>query len=251
VNSNDDNAMTAPIVILGANGGIGEALARRLADRDEPLFLTARDADSISGLADELGARTASLDVMDESAIAEVLEQADEGDGIAGLAYCIGSIVLKPLKSAKADDFVDTFRLNTVGAALAVQVAQKSLKKAGGSVVLFSTVAVGQGFTNHSIISTAKGGIEGLTRALAAELAPDVRVNAIAPSVTDTGIAEKLLSSEQMAEGLAEMHPVGRYGKPDDVAAMAAVLLGADAGWVTGQVIGVDGGRGTLRTRSQ
>lgn len=243
--------MTAPIIILGAHGGIGEALARRLADRGHDLFLTARDKDSISDLGEELGAKTASLDVMDPDAIAEVIGKADQGDGIAGLAYCVGSIVLKPLKSASADDFVDTFRLNTLGAALAVKAAQPGLKKAGGGVVLFSTVAVGQGFGNHSVISAAKGGVEGLTRALAAELAPEIRVNAIAPSITDTGIAKKLLSSESMARGLGEMHPVGRYGKPDDVAAMAATLLDADAGWITGQVIGVDGGRGALRTRSQ
>lgn len=243
--------MSAPYLILGARGGIGEALARRLADRGHDLFLTARDADSVGTLADELGARSASLDVLDDDAIAEVVGGADEGDGIAGLAYCIGSIELKPLKSAKADDFLQTFRLNTLGAALAVKAAEKGLKKAGGSVVLFSTVAVGQGFPNHSVISTAKGGVEGLTRALAAELAPDVRINAIAPSITDTGIASKLLSSEQMAQGLADMHPRGRYGQPDDIAAMAAMLLSDDAGWITGQVVGVDGGRGALRTRSQ
>ena len=243
--------MSAPYLILGARGGIGEALARRLADRGHELLLTARDADSIAALADELGARSASLDVLEDDAIAEVVGGADEGDGIAGLAYCIGSIELKPLKSAKADDFLQTFRLNTLGAALAVKAAEKGLRKAGGSVVLFSTVAVGQGFPNHSVISTAKAGIEGLTRALAAELAPDVRINAIAPSITDTGIASKLLSSEQMAQGLADMHPRGRYGQPDDIAAMAAMLLSDDAGWITGQVVGVDGGRGALRTRSQ
>jgi len=243
--------MSAPIVILGANGGIGEALARRLSSDGHELFLTARDKDRIAELADELGARTASLDVMDEEAVSEVIGSADSGDGVGGLAYCVGSIVLKPLKSAGSRDFVDTFRLNTVGAALAVKAAEKGLKKAGGSVVLFSTVAVQQGFNNHSVISAAKGGIEGLTRALAAELAPNVRVNAIAPSITDTGIAEKLLSSEQMAKGLGDMHPVGRYGQPDDVAAMAATLLSKDAAWVTGQIIGVDGGRGALRTRSQ
>ncbi len=243
--------MTAPTIILGAHGGIGEALARRLAAQGHPLFLTATDESSIAGLGDELGARTASLDVMDTDAIAEVLGRADEGDGIAGLAYCVGSIVLKPLKSASADDFVDTFRLNTLGAAMAVKAVQKGLKQASGSVVLFSTVAVGQGFGNHSVISAAKGGIEGLTRALAAELAPDIRVNAIAPSITDTGIANKLLSSEQMAKGLADMHPAGRYGRPKDVAAMAATLLSPESGWVTGQIIGVDGGRGALRTRNQ
>ena len=243
--------MTAPIIVLGAHGGIGEALARRLADQGQPLFLTATDQSSIADLGEELGAKTASLDVMDADAIADVLARADNGDGIAGLAYCVGSIVLKPLKSASADDFIDTFRLNTLGAALAVKAVQKGLKQAGGSVVLFSTVAVGQGFANHSVISAAKGGVEGLTRALAAELAPDIRVNAIAPSITDTGIANKLLSSEQMAKSLGAMHPVGRYGKPEDVAAMAATLLSSESGWITGQIIGVDGGRGALRTRSQ
>jgi len=243
--------MSTPIIILGANGGIGESLARRLASDGHDLFLTARDQDSIADLADELNAGSASLDVMDPDAVAEVIAQADSGNGIAGLAYCVGNIVLKPLKSAKADDFVDAFRLNTVGAALAIKAAQKGLEKANGSVVLFSTVAVGQGFTNHSVISAAKGAIEGLTRSLAAELAPNVRVNAIAPSVTDTGIAQKLLSSERVAEGLANMHPLGRVGRPDDIAAMAAMLVSNDSAWITGQIIGVDGGRGSLRTRSQ
>ncbi|MBY6204123.1 SDR family oxidoreductase [Halomonas denitrificans] len=243
--------MTAPVVILGANGGIGEALARRMAERGADLFLTARDADSLADLAEATGARTASLDVTDPDAVAEVLGQADSGDGIAGLAYCVGSIVLKPVKSATPEDYLDTFRLNTLGAVLSVKALEDGLKKAGGSVVLFSTVAVQQGFSNHTVISTAKGGVEGLTRALAAELAPEVRVNAIAPSITETGIAGKLLSSEQMAKGLANMHPRGRYGQPDDVAAMAAMLLGGDADWITGQVVAVDGGRGALRTRNQ
>jgi len=243
--------MSAPVIILGAHGGIGEALARRLADQGHSLFLTARDKESISDLGKELKARTTALDVTDTDAIAEVVGSADEGDGIAGLAYCIGNIVLKPLKSATAEDFVDTFKLNTLGAALSIKAAAQSLKQAGGSVVLFSTVAVAQGFGNHSVISTAKAGVEGLTRALAAELAPDVRVNAIAPSITNTGIAEKLLSSDQVAKGLGDMHPIGRYGEPDDIASMAAMLLASDSGWITGQVIGVDGGRGSLRLASQ
>ncbi len=243
--------MTAPVVILGANGGIGEALARRMAERGVELFLTARDADSLADLAESTGARTASLDVTDPDAIAEVLGQADTGDGIAGLAYCVGSIVLKPIKSATAADYLDTFRLNTLGAVLSVKALDGGLKKAGGSVVLFSTVAVQQGFSNHTVISTAKAGVEGLTRSLAAELAPEVRVNAIAPSITETGIASTLLSSDQMAKGLANMHPRGRYGQPEDVAAMAAMLLGGDADWITGQIFAVDGGRGALRTKNQ
>jgi len=243
--------MASPILILGAHGGIGEALARRLHADGHDLFLTARDQNSIAELAKELDAQSAALDVTKSDSIADVVAQADQGDGIAGLAYCIGSITLKSLKSAKAEDFIDAFQLNTLGAALATQAALKGLEKAGGSVVFFSTVAVGQGFTNHSIISTAKGGIEGLTRSLAAEFAPKVRVNAIAPSITDTGIAQKLLASERVAEGLANMHPLGRYGQPDDIAAVAAMLLDRNSGWITGQVIAVDGGRGALRTRNQ
>ncbi|MDX1626517.1 MAG: SDR family oxidoreductase [Wenzhouxiangellaceae bacterium] len=243
--------MSAPIIILGARGGTGEALARRLADAGHELFLTARDASTIEELADATGARTASLDVNDTDAIADVIGEADTGDGIAGLAYCVGDIVLKPLKSASPEDYLDCFRLNTLGAALSIKAAEKGLKQAGGSVVLFSTVAVGQGFPNHAVIATAKGGVEGLARSLAAELAPDVRVNCIAPSITDTGIAESLTSSERMKEGLANAHPRNRIGQPEDLARAAAFLLTEDADWVTGQVIGIDGGRSALRVRNQ
>ena len=119
-----------------------------------------------------------------------------------------------------------------------------------GSVVLFSTVAVQQGFPNHSIIAAAKGAVEGLTRALAAELAPHVRVNAVAPSLTRTPLAAALTQNEPMAKAIAAMHALPRLGEPEDMAACAAFLLSPDSGWVTGQIIGVDGGRSTLRTKS-
>jgi NAD(P)-dependent dehydrogenase (short-subunit alcohol dehydrogenase family) len=132
---------------------------------------------------------------------------------------------------------------------MAVKAAAPALKKAKGAVVLFSTVAVQQGFANHAVIASAKGAVEGLGRSLATELAPDVRVNIIAPSLTDTGIAQPMLSSDQMAKAIANLHPIPRIGEPKEVAAMAAFLLGSDAGWITGQVIGVDGGRSALRTK--
>lgn len=241
--------MTQPIIVMGAHGGIGEALALKLHAQGHDLFLTARDESTLSDLADKTGAKTASVDVFDRDAIESAIAQADQGEGIKGLAYCVGSIVLKPLKGAKDEDFMQTYELNVLGAVRALRVAEKSLKKAKGSVVLFSTVAVQQGFTNHTVISTAKGAVEGLVRSLAAEWAPDVRVNGIAPSLSDTDIAKPITSSEQMAKGVAAMHPIPRLGTPEDSASMAAFLLGEESGWITGQILHVDGGRSALRVK--
>lgn len=243
--------MTAPVLIMGAHGGIGEALARRLSAAGYPLVLSARDPSTIQPLAEATGASAVACDVMDPESIRSAVESAQAEQGLAGLAYCVGNIVLKPLKSIKEADLIDCFRLNTVGAALAVQAATPALKQARGSVVMFSTVAAGQGFGNHAVISAAKGGVEALARSLATDLAPEVRVNCIAPSITDTGIASSLLSSEPMANALAGAHPLKRVGAADDHAAMAAFLLGPDAGWITGQVFPVDGGRGALRAKGQ
>ena len=241
--------MTAPILIFGAHGGVGEALARRLADRGAPLVLTGRSEESIAPLAGELGARYLACDAREEGQIDATVASATNESGLSGLAYCVGSILLRPLKATKASDFLDAFRLNTLGAALAVKAAQPALQAASGSVVMFSTVAVAQGFANHAAIAAAKGGVEGLTRALAAELAPKVRVNAIAPSLTDTALAAPVTGNAAMAKGIAALHAIPRLGLAEDMAAVAAFLLGPESGWVTGQVIGVDGGRSTLRTK--
>jgi NAD(P)-dependent dehydrogenase (short-subunit alcohol dehydrogenase family) len=171
------------------------------------------------------------------------------GIGIAALAYCVGSIVLKPLKRAQASDFIEAFQVNALGAALAVRAAEQALRRAKGSVVLFSTVAAAVGFPNHVVIATAKGAVEGLTRSLAADLAPDVRVNCIAPSLMRTPLAQALTANETVATAIAQLHPIPRLGEADDAAAMAAFLLGPEAGWITGQVFAVDGGRGTLRVK--
>lgn len=243
--------MNAPVLIFGANGGIGEALARRLAAQGHELYLTARDAGSLETLASETGARVGSCDVMDSAAIKAVVEDASGDDGLGGLAYCVGSIVLKPLKAASEQDFIDCYRLNTVGAALAVQAAASALKKAHGSVVFFSTVAAEHGFGNHTVIAAAKGGVEALTRSLATDLSPDVRVNCIAPSIHQTPLAQKLLNSQEMTDSLAGMHPLKRLGESDDSASLAAFLLGPESSWITGQVMAVDGGRGNLRIRGQ
>lgn len=241
--------MASPIIIIGATGGTGQALARRLAAKGHALHLVARDAVRVEDLAQNLGASHAVADVTAEDALADAVALGDRGEGIAGLAYCVGSIVIKPLKATRSADFLTAFNLNLLGAATALRAAEKGLKAAKGSVVLFSTVAVEQGFTNHAVIAAAKGAVAGLGRAMAAEWAPHVRVNVIAPSLTRTPLAASLLSSEQMAQGIAAMHPLARLGEADDLAAMADFLLSADAGWITGQVLAVDGGRGALRTK--
>jgi NAD(P)-dependent dehydrogenase (short-subunit alcohol dehydrogenase family) len=240
--------MAAPILIFGATGGIGESLARRLAKQGTPLFLVARSKAKLAALAGELGAGHEVLDVVN-GPIEQTIARAAGAEGLSGLAYCIGSIVIKPLQQTTPDDFIDAFRLNTVGAVTAIKAAHKSLAAASGSIVLFSTVAVAQGFTSHSVISAAKGGIEGLTRALAAELAPKVRVNAVAPSLVKTPLSAAITSNEALAKGIAQLHALPRLGEPEDVAAMAAFLLGKESSWITGQVIPVDGGRSRVRTK--
>ena len=243
--------MDAPVLILGGSGGVGSALARRLAAQGTRTHLLARKRESLEAVAAKVGgADISTVDVTDAASLREVLARAAEGEGgIAGLAYCVGSIDLKPLKRATEDDFLEAFRLNAVGAALAVQAAEPALRRGRGSVVLFSTVAVAAGFPNHTVTAAAKGATEALTRSLGADLAPDVRVNCIAPSLLKTPLAHSLTGNEVMARSLAQLHPIPRLGEAEDAAAVAAFLLGPDSGWITGQVIPLDGGRSTLRVK--
>ncbi len=240
--------MAEPVVIVGGYGAIGSALARRLAAAGRTVHLVGRDPQRLSTLAAELGGTAATADATDGPALATAVRQA--GPRIGGLAYCVGSIVMLPLKRATSADFMAAFQLNAVGAALAVQAAGEAMHAVPGSaVVLFSTVAVRAGFASHAVISAAKGAVEGLAMALAAELAPNTRVNCIAPSLTRSGIAASMTDNAALAKAIAGQHPLPRLGEGDDSAALAAFLLSPDAGWITGQVIGVDGGRSTVRTR--
>lgn len=241
--------MPAPVIIIGATGGVGSALARTLAGRGVNLHLIGRDVARTADLAATLGASHAIADVRDEAVLSAAVAAGDTGEGVAGLAYCVGSITIKPLKALKNEDFLAAYQLNVLGAVTALRAAEKGLKAAKGAVVLFSTVAVEQGFANHTAIATAKGAVAALGRSLAAEWAPHVRVNVIAPSLTRTPLAAPLLASEQMAQGIAAMHPIPRLGEADDQASAASFLLSSEAGWITGQVLGVDGGRGVLRTK--
>jgi NAD(P)-dependent dehydrogenase (short-subunit alcohol dehydrogenase family) len=241
--------MSHPYIIIGATGGIGGALSRRLAVLGHVIHAIGREPAKLAALTAEIGGTHAVADVTDRAQLEAAVKAA--GPVAAGLAYCVGSINLKPVSRITDDDVERDFRLNAQGAFRAVQAALPALKahETPSSVVLFSTVAVQQGFASHASIGMAKGAVEGLMLSLAAELAPKVRVNCVAPSLTKTPLAAALTSNEQMATAIAGLHAMQRLGEPDDVAAAAAFLLSSDSSWITGQVINVDGGRSSLRTK--
>ena len=237
----------APVLIFGGVGGIGGELARHLAASGRPVVITSRSLDRATEFGREIGAMPCAADVLDEASIVSTIATAAPDGRLAGLVYAVGSIPLKPVARITEAELIFAYRCNVVGAALAVKHAAQALKAANGSVVMFSSVAASQGFANHSVIGPAKAAVAGLTVALAAELAPHVRVNAIAPSLSRTPLATPVVGSDRMAEALAHMHPLRRLGTAEDSASLAAFLLSSHAGWITGQVIGVEGGRATLR----
>ena len=172
-------------------------------------------------------------------------DELPEIDGLTGIVYCPGSINLKPFHRLTQDDFLDDYQKNVLGAVRVLQFYFRTLKKNKGSVVLFGTVASQQGMPFHASIAAAKGGLEALARSLAAEWAPNIRVNIVNPSLTDTPLAEALLSTEQKRENAAQRHPLKKIGTPKDIAKAAVFCLEND--WVTGQSIGVDGGMSSVR----
>ena len=232
-------------VILGATGSIGSSLAKKLVEGGDKVHLVGRDEHGLSKLAKDLNATLTVCDVLEENFSEKILNDLKD-DSVNGLAFCVGSIDLKPLKLTKKSDFMQSFNLNLISATEIIKSLSDNLKKNKGSIVLFSTVAVKQGFPNHTIVSSAKGAIEGLTLALAAEFAPNVRVNCIAPSLTNSKISNFLLKNEKIAEGIAKMHPLRRIGEGEDSASVAKFLLSDESSWITGQILGVDGGRSSV-----
>lgn len=227
-------------LIIGASSGIGLQLAKQLADSGHKVYATyyKNKVESDNTLIDYHP-----LNVLDENTTLDFLPES-----IDGLVYCPGSINLRPFERIKPQDFVNDYNLQVIGAIKTIQAVLPKLKKSEhASVVLFSTVAVQSGLSFHSQVSASKGAIEGLTKALAAEYAPRIRINCIAPSLTDTPLAASLLNSEQKAEANAQRHPLKRIGKAEDIANMAEFLLSAKSDWVTGQIFHVDGGMSTLK----
>ncbi|MFZ1785439.1 MAG: SDR family oxidoreductase [Ferruginibacter sp.] len=228
----------ANYLIIGASSGIGKQLAIQLADAGHQVYAT-----YFNNITEDSLISYQRLNVLDETISLEGLPES-----IEGLVYCPGSINLKPFARIQPADFVQDFNLQVTGAIKVLQAVLPKLKNAAqASVVLYSTVAVQTGLNFHTQVATSKGAIEGLSRALAAEWAPKIRVNCIAPSLTDTPLAASLLNTEQKAENNAQRHPMKRIGTAEDIANISEFLLSGKAGWITGQVIHVDGGLSTLK----
>ena len=235
------------VLITGGAGGIGSALARQLVARGDSVVLFGRRPESLTLLAEELGSHALAVSgdagVLDDltRAVAEAVSRFGRLDG---LAHCVGSIRLKPLHLTTLDEFTETIHVNLTTAFLAAKAALGPMRTQGtGSIVLVSTVAVRQGLNNHETIAAAKGGIEALVRSAAITYArQNIRINAVAPALTETPLSASLLRNEVARSFSEAMHPLGRVGQPADVAAVIAFLLGVESNFVTGQIWGVDGG---------
>ena len=235
--------MSEKYLVIGATGSIGSNLAEQLYSMGKEVHLVGRDEEKTKSWSEKLNCKYTVTDVLESGFVEKIKSEIDD---IKGIAYCVGSIDLKPLKLTKKSDFMQSFNLNLVSATEIIKSLADNLKASKGSIVLFSTVAVQQGFPNHAIVSSAKGAVEGLTLALAAEYAPNIRVNCIAPSLTNSKISNFLLKNEKMAESIAKMHPLKRIGEGGDSASVAKFLLTDESSWITGQIFGVDGGRSSV-----
>jgi len=230
--------MPLDIAVIGGNTGIGLSVVRLLAQAGHRVHLAARNPG-------EAGSLSASVRPFDAASPAGLAWP----ERLDGLAYFPGTIALKPFHRMTDEDFRRDLQVNFFGAVEALRSALPALKAAGSaSVVLFSTVAVAQGMPMHSGIAAAKGALEGLARSLAAEWAPAVRVNLVAPGLTDTPLAAPLLNADAKREAAAKRHPLQRVGTPDQVAELAAWLLGPGSAFMTGQVLRPDGGLSSVRT---
>ena len=237
--------MSKKYLIFGANGAIGSSLANQLYKDGADCHLVSKNEDNLIKISDKLKYTYSVCDVLKIDFAKKLLEELSSTE-ILGIAYCIGSIDIKPLKATSAKDFVSSYILNLVSVTDVIRNFQDNLKRNKASIVLFSTVAAKKGFANHSIISSAKSAIEGLTVSLAAELAPDIRVNCIAPSLTKSNLANKIIKNKTIEDSIAKMHPLKRLGEGNDSASLANFLLTEKSSWITGQIIGVDGGRSNI-----
>ena len=241
------------IVIVGGSSGIGSALATRLASQGCTLVLAARDLERLNAAAAALGAEAEALDARDSAAMDKVLSSVHARHGrIDGVVNCAGSILLKPAHLTTDQEFAQTLASNLTTAFNLVRSAARLMMKqpGGGSIVLCSSVAAQRGLMNHEAIAAAKAGVEGLALAAAATYArQSVRVNCVAPGLTRTPLTQGLTQNEALARASAALHPLGRIGEPGDVASAIAWLLSAEQSWITGQVIGIDGGLGRVQSR--
>ena len=232
--------MKKNILIVGGSSGVGLALVKLLCQENN-VIVASRTNDSISDLPITYHPFDVEKDDLDTSKIPDQLN---------GFVYCPGSINLRPFKGLKQEVFIQDFSINVLGAIKTLQAVQNNLQncETPSSVVLFSTVAVTTGMPFHSSVATAKGALEGLARSLAAELAPKIRFNVIAPSLVDTRMAEKFLNNETKKTNAASRHPLQRVGNPTEIAQMAKFLISDESSWMTAQTITIDGGIGSIKS---
>ena len=242
------------MIIVGGAGGIGSAVARKLAARGCRLIIAGRNAERIQAVAKDTGAQANPLDARDSAAIDSLMQSVlISHDRVDGVVNCAGSILLKPAHLISDQEFADTIATNLTTAFNLVRAATRLMMKqaGGGSIVLCSSVAARRGLVNHEAIAAAKAGVEGLALAAAASYARfGVRVNCVAPGLTRTELTRSLTQNETVAKMSAALHPLGRIGEPAEVASAICWLLDAEQSWVTGQVIGIDGGLGHIQARS-
>jgi len=225
-------------LIVGASSGIGFQLAKNLTEKGNKVIALSRSNNELLSLNNVTFYQ---VDISEETPTFPVIEES-----INGLIYCPGTINLKPFRAIKPEDYINEFNINALGSVKTIKQYLPNLTAAGnGNIVLFSTVAVQNGMPFHTSIAMAKGAVEGLTRSLAAEFAPKIRVNAIAPSLTATPLADKLINAEAKLKGAEERHPLKKIGNVEDISQAVEYMLNAN--WVTGQIVHVDGGMSAIR----
>ncbi|MDX1644350.1 MAG: SDR family oxidoreductase [Thermoanaerobaculia bacterium] len=239
-------------LILGASGGLGTALAHRLADGGHELFLASRDADAVEALADDVGALhrpTRGADFEDVDALAR--EAVEELGELHGAVNCAGSLLLKPAHLTTQDELRNVLDANLTTSFALVRAFTRAVRQGPASMVLVSSAVATTGLSNHEAIAAAKGGVAALARSAAATYASrQIRVNAVAPGLVETGLTERLLSNDKAREASLALHPLSRFGSAGEVAQLIAYLLGESSSWMTGQVLHIDGGLATLKTRA-
>jgi 3-oxoacyl-[acyl-carrier protein] reductase len=236
--------------IAGATGGIGSMLAKRLTSAGAKVFLAARDEDKLLGLKSELNAPGAVIDGADFDSYERAIQEASAIAPISGAVCCTGSLILKSAHATTQKEFEATMAANATSAFGLTRAAAKAMMNQGGSVVLVASAAAQIGLQNHEAIAAAKGAVMGLTLSAAASYSRNkIRVNCIAPGLTETPLTSRLFANEASRKASESMHPIGRLGRPEDVVEAMLWLLSDSSSWVTGQVIAVDGGLSTLKVR--
>ena len=227
------------IFIVGGSNGIGLSLIKQISSKNN-IYSASRNDNNIN----DYNVKYIKYDSVNDLEI----DTSILPDKIDGFVYCPGSINLRPFNTLKTESFLEDYKINFLGAIKSLKMILPLMQKSdNSSIVFFSTVAVSTGMPFHSSISSSKGAIEGLTRSLAAEFAPKIRVNSIAPSIVKTNLSEKFLNSDLKIEKASEKHPLGRIGKVEEISKLTSYLLSDDSSWVTGQVINIDGGIGSIR----